>query len=458
MPNYVLLNDDYLASDYVESAYVGTADDLYVEIGYIQDAIQGVASVSAVSTVSVNGGFLLDGNSTSSSAFAISITGNLTRGGTASSSSVCSFTSDADVIRSAVITPISAGTVTTRANAIVSPGADISASATTTVNAIANKVGTVSIQAFQTHPTLWSADVTWDNPVGTIWGPMVQVRTVAILSSEASSSSAFSVTVDGDRTAVANIAPAASASITVFANKEIQGLPNVIASAGSVTVDGELNVVSQQVTLSSTASVTAIGIFQVAGYPNAIGGVADVTTDGDVIRNAVVNTIPNSTSVTSKFGRIRPYTSNISSAFDLSATAISQLEAVSIVASAGTLSISAVKTGNAEVVPISSEFTLPRWVGGILFGGIIDIQAFATTVSALTLYNIDPFRVYVVDSETRLLGITQETRISSVNSETRVNSIEEETREYKVPSEIRTIEVQPLELVELSGIKDRRIG
>lgn len=477
MPSYVIQNDDYLTSGYVDSSYVGTDSDLYVVSGYIQDAIEGVASVSSVATVNVNGGFLLDGNSTSSSAFTISITGNVTRDGTASSSSVCSFlcdadvirsasattsavtatTVDADVIRSAVIAPISAGTVAIQANAIVSPGAEISASATTTINAIANKVGVVGIQAFQTHPTLWQDDVTWDNPVGTVWGPMVEVKTNPILSSDASLSSAFSVTADGDRTAVANIAPAASATVTVFGTAEIQGLPNVISSSATATAEGILNAFVRDITISASATVEASGIFQVAGYPEAITGVASVTTDGDVIRDGVVNTIPSSASVTSKFGRIRPHTTDISSAFDLSATAVGTLDAVSIVASAGTLSISAIKTGIAKV-DISSEVTLPRWVGGKLFGGIVDIQAFAVTVSALTIYNIDPFRVYVIDSETRLLGITQETRISAVNSETRVNSIEEETRAYKVPSETRTIEVQPLELVELSGIKDRRDG
>ena len=86
-----------------------------------------------------------------------------------------------------------------------------------------------------------------------------------------------------------------------------------------------------------------------------------------------------------------------------------------------------------------------------MFGGIIDIQAFAVTVSALTIYTIDPFRVYTIDSESRLLGIVEETRIYAPKSETRVNSIIEEIREFNVPSETRTLKTQHKKLVEVAG-------
>jgi len=56
------------------------------------------------------------------------------------------------------------------------------------------------------------------------------------------------------------------------------------------------------------------------------------------------------------------------------------------------------------------------------------------------------------------LEIVEETRISTSKFENRLNSIQPETRQFKVPSETRLLDVQPLELVELAGIKDRRTG
>lgn len=98
--------------------------------------------------------------------------------------------------------------------------------------------------------------------------------------------------------------------------------------------------------------------------------------------------------------------------------------------------------------------------GGQLFGVTnLVINGFASTVSALTIYNIDPFRVKAVDSETRALEIVQESRDYSINSENRLNTIEEETRTFMVPAETRLLKVQTRKLVEVAGNPlDRREG
>lgn len=74
-----------------------------------------------------------------------------------------------------------------------------------------------------------------------------------------------------------------------------------------------------------------------------------------------------------------------------------------------------------------------------------------SSVQALFFYNIDPFRVYPVNNETRLLQIEQDTRIFAPIRENRLNTIEQETRVYVIPAETRNLEVQPLALVETVG-------
>ena len=72
-------------------------------------------------------------------------------------------------------------------------------------------------------------------------------------------------------------------------------------------------------------------------------------------------------------------------------------------------------------------------------------------VSALTIYNIDPFRVLTIDNEQRTLVIAQEPRKFTVDSEDRINTIEAESRSRIIPSESRKLQIQHLTLVEVEG-------
>ena len=77
----------------------------------------------------------------------------------------------------------------------------------------------------------------------------------------------------------------------------------------------------------------------------------------------------------------------------------------------------------------------------------------------MQIYRIDPYRVYRVQSESRVLEIVQETRKFNTKSENRLNTIEQETRGYPVPSETRNLVIQPLTLVNVAGSAlDRREG
>jgi len=477
MAQYVILNDDYLDSGYVASGFVGTDSDLYVASGYIEDAKQGDASLSAQATLTVAGGLVQDATSTLDSAFSASIDADVIADaiGTSSSSFTVATidavkTTDTDSgISTAIsasitavktvdadITTISAFSSSIDANATVSPGGSISTSATTAVTAVKTVDAVVgTINGFQTHPTLWSDDISWNDPAGTIWGPMVIVSANAFVNGESSISSSITLTVDGDVTAVAEIAPAAVATVAVTGTVNFEANANI---SSSVSVDTTANKTGDIANLefASAFTVTSSGIFQVAGDPEAIDAAFTVTADGDTIADGVAIKA-GVFDLTSTPLRIRPFEADISSAFTLTASGEATAEGVSIVASAGTLDITAVKTVRA-VETLDAVFD-SDFRGGILFGGIIDIQAFVTTVSALTIFNIDPFRVYPVDVESRLLQIVPESRIYNTKTETRINIITEEDRNINVKSETRTVEVQPLELVEVAGNPlDRRQG
>lgn len=476
MAQYVILNDDYLDSGYVESGFVGTDSDLYVASGYIEDAKQGDASLSAQATLTVAGGLVQDATSTIDSAFTASIDADVIADAIGTSSS--SFTVSTDAVKTvdtdssistavsatitavktidADITTISAFSSSIDANATVSPGGSISTSATTAVTAIKTVNAVVgTINAFQSD-IFWQDDVSWDNPQDYVWGPMVHIDANATTNGESSISSAITLTVDGDVTAVAEIAPAAVATVAVTGTVNFEVVIPTIDSTATVDATAFKTGDIQNLEYASAFTVTSSGIFQVAGYPEAIGGEFTLTADADTIADGVAIKA-GVFDLTSTPLRIRPFEADISSAFTLTASAEATAEGISIVASAGTLDVTAVKTTE-TIETLDSEFDT-TFTGGRLFGGIIDIQAFVTTVSALTIFNIDPFRVYPVDAESRTLQIVAESRIYKPKTETRINIITEEERSYNVKSETRTVEVQPLELVEVAGNPlDRRQG
>lgn len=472
MALYVIANNDYLTDGYVDASFVGTDSDLYVDVGYTQDTIEGSAALSASATSTAKGGFLIDSGSITSSvsitvttldgdatlvgvsipagAFTTTVDGDRIASATTSISTNATTSTDADRIADGVVSLSPAFTTGVTANAIVSPGGDISVSATTSSSAVANLVGVIDINAFQTHPTLWSSDATWDDPQDIIWGPMVETfgRSFAEGVLNLMNASA-SLTAEGDVTAVANISPAGEFTTDVIGTFIVDNLVDQIDCSATVTVDGSKNIVNQNIQFASEFSFSARGIFQVTSGPIAVSSSGTLSVDADRIASGVATPQANAT-IQATSNRIRSTGSNISSSFSLSTDATATVEALSIKAGKFTTTVNGVKITDADI-DISSDFQTTRWVGGKLFGGRIDISAFTTQVSVGSLYVIDPFRVYTIDSESRLLGIVEETRIYTPNSETRVNSIIEETRGFNVPSETRTLKTQRTKLVEVAG-------
>ena len=467
--------DDYIEIGYAPADFVGSDDDLYIESGFVSGIVEGVVSISADVTQTAKGGFLVSATATSSSALTQTTSAISTLAGTSTSASSFTTSIDADVIRngsassnSAVSSQVSgvatlvgdvdssaAWTTTVTAVGIIRESSDIAVNATLASSAIYTASALININAFQSHPTLWGDDISWNESVDKIWGPMVQVEADTRVNAEASVSSQFGLTVDGDVTAIADISPAASATVDVVGNFDVRGTVD-ISSAATLTSEAQTRG-DAFLTMSGVFDLSASGIFQVEGRPFTQASAFGVSVDGDVIRDGIAIKAGSFTQTTTAV-RTRPFVANLSSAFTVDVDADRVSDAINIISSSGTLRIEAVKTTSADV-DINSDVTLPRWVGGILFGGVIDIEAFATQVSVLTIFNIDPFRVYTIENETRSLGIIQESRIYKPNIENRLNTIESENREYAIPSETRNLEVETSTLVEVAGNPlDRRTG
>ena len=470
MANYVIPNNDYLTDGYVDANFVGTDSDLYVNVGYTSDAIEGSASLTSSATLSSTGGFLIGGTGTSTVSATLSATaGKITSTSSSASSNATVSTNgvgifvrsasistsattstDADRIANAVIGITPAFTTGVTANAIVSPGGDISVSATTTASAQPILDGVVSIQAFQTHPATWNDAYTWDNDAtaGTIiWGPMVEVSATGTIEGTSNVSTSATLTADADVTAIANISPAGIFTVSATGQFEVNG-SSAISTSATVSVQGVTNRDITDFNISSAFTTTVSGIFQVGSGPLNFTSSGTLVVDGDRIASGVA-TPQASATVASTPSRTRPFEAGLTGIFNLSADATSLNDGVVIQAGSFAVTVDAISqvSGSAS---LSGAFT-HNFKGGQKFGGIINIQGFAAQVSALTIYIIDPFRVYTIDSESRLLEIVEETRIYKPYSESRVNSIIAEIREFNVPSETRTLKTQHKKLVEVAG-------
>ena len=502
MALYVIANNDYLTDGYVDASFVGTDSDLYVNAGYTQDSVLGEASLSSTATLTTNGGKLLLGVIEVSSTFAVTADGDIGPAvGTSIPAGTFTTTVNAGVIASASGSISSAATTTTDADKIatgdvsisttittandadkivsgviavtpgfttvfsaiatMSPGGDISVSATTTATASSILVAEVSITAIQKEDLLWSDtnDYSWDYDSGdAYWGPNVHVGADASIQGNSSISTSASVTADGDVTAIADISQAGAFTVDVTAIFETVGSANISTSA-TVAVLGTTNVVSENVQISSAFTTVATGIFQVSSQPIAVTSSSTLAVDADVIADSGVVGSSASATLTSTPSRTRPFVANLLASFSMSTDAETRTDATVIQAGTFTTTVNGDAIADSGAIGISSNFTVPRWVGGKLFGGIVDIQGFATTLNALTIYLIDPYRVYKVDSESRLLKVVEERRFYGLNSESRVNSIIEEQRELSVTSETRNLKVQTTKLVEVAGDPlDRREG
>ena len=129
-------------------------------------------------------------------------------------------------------------------------------------------------------------------------------------------------------------------------------------------------------------------------------------------------------------------------------------------------SISAVGSVNAFATTIGALFpqTLQgvasvSVLGGKFLSGTATLGGVLSTVTVGTDIKLDPFRIFVVPTESRTINVEQETRKQTIISESRVNKVTQETRQTAVDSETRKFVVNPGQtLVDVFGVRDIRKG
>ena len=476
MAEYVIANNDYLESGYVEANFVGTASDLYVDANYVGAIVVADAiTLSANATVTADATKIKQGTVLQASSGTLTADADRIRTSDATISSAFTTTQSADVTRTGTSTvnvsaTLSSALVATRnASATIDGVLSSTVTANVTVNPslAVNMVATLSGSAQATlgaqadlitagDEVEWQEALTWGNPRSEYWGPLFDVTGFVTAEGQSSITANFGLNVDAVKTAVADISVDGFASVTAVGNFLLDANATLDAVAGvsaigtadfdvaptfdaTATVDVDaIKVVVGDVDLSSTFTQTTV--------PKKInGGVATV--------NSAVTT-----TITSDDFRIRGITQTLTGVFGFSADENFIAGPTILKASAGTLTADANQFKGPFQQSLDSSFSIETLAGKLT--GIFDLRlnAFVTQLSALTIYNIDPFRVYTVPIESRTHQIGQETRNYTLKTENRVNTIEQETRGFIVPSETRKLQVQKTTLIENDGFLDRREG
>lgn len=455
MANYVILNNDYLATDYVDSNYVGTDSDLYVEAGYIQDAIEASASISAVATTSVNAGKLQLGTTTLASASTLTINGTVERHGTSTVLSSASVQTVSSVVRDATLSINGVLNANISAVATVSPGAAITVASTLSATPTVTRTFTADLRTAGDEVTFDDAG-TWGESTSDIWGPLFDVSAVRTLGQDLVYTIPFvsTLTAAGDRTAIASITVDSFATMAVSATR-VSSATLSLNTTATLQAQGVINtgVLNQVISANTTMSVS--GIF-VTGGRATINAQATTTIDGDrIARGTTTQSAQAQQTLTGENFRIRGVSADLQSNFTTSIQGSTTGDGIVLKASSATLTVRAKQLHGAFQDVQSANFTF-FCNGGRLRDGSSTMTAFNTVLGAITIFNIDPFRVYIVDNELRICQIEQDTRFFTVYSENRVNTIEAETRTKQVPSQSRTLIVQPTKLIETAGTLDRR--
>lgn len=414
---YVILNNDYAVDDYAQANYVGTASDLYAQDGYILDAILGTAFLDCTAETAVLGGVIKQSSS-------ITMDGVLN--------------------------------ATIQINAIVSPSVDISAQFSLSTDANVTRLGTANLITAGDEVT-WETALTWYEPRSDVWGPLFSADASVNKIASASLSTNFNLTVEGVITAIADITAQGFASVSASARADFTGGAQLDTAATLVTaaIKGA-DVVDFR--MNSAFALSSDGFVVVLSQPFTISSQYAVSTQANITASGVLNAQSDfAVDLPGNQFRIRFGETDIASNFSVDVSAQPTLSGTSVLASQISLDSSANPRYGAFQDVLSSQFST-RTNGGRLRFLSGTLQGFTSTLGVLTIYNIDPYRVYPIQSEQRFTKIVPDSRVFMLLDENRVNTIVGEPRHFTIPSETRQITVQPNPLVELDTILDRRQG
>tara|TARA_Y100001951_G_C11282669_1_gene266460 strand:- start:529 stop:1602 length:1074 start_codon:yes stop_codon:yes gene_type:complete len=299
----------------------------------------------------------------------------------------------------------------------------------------------------------WSEMGTWKVPIQPIWGPLFTVDGLQFFGAEPSLTSSFSLSVDPIATFSPTISftPAFTASITAVA---IVSGETLHAGTFSMSVTGQ-KIANPEPALTSTSTLSSTAYKTV--YPSpALTCTFTFDVDGGIL--LIGETLHAGTFSLSAdpIATFRATVPDLTFTSSLYANPKADAYGESLNAGTFTLSVSATKTVYPEPA-LTSTFTLSPTAYKTVYPTFAFTGPFSTLVVGVK-WAIDPFRVHLIPSETRINILEQETRNFAINSDTRINIVPQETRSKTIASETRKLEIQHLTLVDDPGIKDRRTG
>lgn len=470
--------DDATIEDYLADDYVGAAEDLYVEAGYIIDIvpITGSASlnsqcsvVSSVNivkelsaqlltetTLTVSGSIIKQLSASAQTASSVSVNANFTAAPIADIQSEAQIASDISATRQISATLDSALNAQIQANATVSPGADIQSSFS--LSGLGDKfVGISATLETAGDEIVWDEAGTWYEPTSEIWGPLFDVNVDLIVQGTANIAGNFTVDAAGVITAVADITVDSFGAVSTNANSIL----SLDANLNTETAVDALAFTSTDVidfVISTEANVSVKGIAVILSQPVQLNSQTTVTTNGNFTADLSSSFVSQTAvTLTGNEFRIRFGGSDIQTQASIDIDAKRIRDVIANLQSQGALTVKSnpIYAAYEEILLSRADLSSN---GGRLRLLSATLDAFATTVSTLTIYNIDPFRVYTVQSEARITQIVPDTRVFLLLDENRINTIERETRHINLGSETRQLTVQHNPLVELETILDRRQG
>ena len=456
MSVYVIANDDYLTSGYVTDSYVGTDADLYVAAGYVSGIVLGEANLSSTATVTADSTTLVPGTTNITVAITTATDGRRTRTVDSSVTSQSTVSASPSRTRQGSISISGALNFTTSASLQKLGIADITSTFTATITGSTIRQGAAELIT-PGDEVQWQDGQTWGNPRSEIWGPLFDVDATRVRDSSTAVNANFTLTTDALVTRNAASLVVSSGTMTVVPSRSRISDATLASTVTFDPVDTTTNILANLDALTSTFTVPSFEAIAVINGTATLSSSATVSAVGNLTQTSTV--LKASSGTMSVDGvRTRNTQSSILSQATLEVSAAPTLRGIVLKASAGTMTVDGLRTRNTfatmqNVVTVDSRL-------GIIQRPIPATQnVIATLQGTLFSLRLDPFRIYTVPSESRVVQIDAESRLYTVKSENRVNTIEEETRNYLVPSETRKYIVQPLTLVDVAGTAiDRREG
>jgi len=454
MAGYVVDNEDFVSSGYVDSAYVGMAADLtYVDSGYVGVIKTGSATLSATGSVVVDALSINPGSAVLNANSSVSVDAIRIKSFSATANANSAISSSANRTRPLNATLGGDGAASIFARAIVNPGADLSASATlsTTYTRLRRHSATL-IQAGD--ETTWETSLTWGHPRQDVWAKRFALDPSLLYRGSSSVSASATLVADGDVTAVATLT-VDGAALTVTDADITRNATATITATATTNIKGNAGLIGGA-TINGTGTLQGAGTYQVLGVAT-LNAAADTDTDYIRIRNDSATINSNAT-----FSCVARRIRTVEKQLDSNALVFVDADRIGrgtvLKAGISSMSVNALRGRgmvNYNITGTGDIYAL----GGKLVGFLdYEITAQASISGKLFKLVIDPYRVYTIRKEGRSLVLDQELRVYNLKSENRLNTITQETRNYMVQSETRKIQVQATTLTNVFGPLDRRDG